>query len=318
MSETVALAIGIVQSVLTAPGVPGKKPKVSAASKPKQAHAAALTALPNAPGKAAQPQALNASKVQAAAALAIKPYLAKLAEAGFISHKHFLDVAADALRRMIADGTTKITMNAWIGTIFEIEGPKHPFVKDLTADLAAASIRFANDAIRGGRPVFIDGLGRVRKLPKKLEASHITEIYDLKVQGQKYCDRAFKIMDSSGNMFLILTQEFKTVGNKRRAIDEQQNARNVRLVDENRLAGTNLSYFEAGQKMPDVDLGNVLVHLENTESQVGIKASSRDALVPRTQTKTGKNQYKASYYYLKIKWPSREVRFVLQKVWNEL
>lgn len=318
MSDAIALAIGIVQNVLAAPGVPPKKPKVSAASKAKPALASPLTAFRNAPGKVFQQQALTALKVQAAAALAMKPYLTKLTEAGLGSPKHFLDAAEDALKRMIADGTTKITMSSWLGTILEIEGPKHPFVKEITDDLSAASIRFANNAVSKKRAVFIDGVGTVRTLPKTFKASDITEIYDLKIDGKKYCDRAFKCTDSSGNMLLVTTQEFKTAGNKRGAIDAQQNARDVRLVDENRPPGSKLSYFEGGQKRPDVDLENVLVHLENTQSQIGIKASTRDALDPRTQKRTGKGQYKATYYYLKIKWPSREVRFVLQKVWNEL
>jgi len=319
MSEALSFAIGIVQNVLAAPGIRAKTPKGTPAPKPQHAKAPSLTAQPNAPGKAVQPQSLNTAKVHAAAAAAMKPFLQKLTEAGLGSPQLILDAAADAIKRLKADGTTKITMNAWLGTILEIEGPKHPVVKNLSDDLSAASIRFANDAIAGNRPVFIDGIGGVKTLPKRLKATDMKEIHDLRIGAVKYCDRALQITDSSGNMFIVLTQEFKTGGNKRRAIDEQQNARNVRLIDDkHEPLGIKLSYFQGGKKMRSVGMAKVVVHLENTESQIGIKASTKNALVPRTQKKTGKNQYLASYYYQKIKWPSREVRFVLQKVWNKL
>jgi hypothetical protein len=306
--EALTSAAAVVTSVLAnAPGM--NKPKVSKPS---------LKALPNAPGKVFQPHALSAAKIHAAASAAMAPYLAKLVGASLGSVNQFMKAAEEALQRMIADGTQKITMSSWLGTILEIEGPKHPLVMEITRQLAGASVRFANDAVKNKRVAFIDGTGRVRALPQKLDIADMQEIHDLKINGQKYSDRAFQITDQNGDMFIVLTQEFKTRGNKRRDVDTQQNARSARLVDDSRPAKSKLSYFQAGQKMPDVDLENVLVHIENTEAQIGVKAGTRDSFDQRVQKRTGKDQYKATYHYLKIDWPSREIRFVLQQVWNKL
>lgn len=307
MSHSATSATALVRSVLAASGVPARK----------GSRGPSLKAVPDARGKVIQPDALATRVAREATLAAMRPHQAKLAAAGMGSEERVLAVMADALRRMIGDRTEGITVGTWLGTIFEIEGPKHPYVREHTRLLSDASIEFANDAIAGARAAFIDGRGRVRALAQALNAADLREIHDLRIGGSKYCDRALQITDARGNMFLVLTQEFKTAGNKRSAIDAQQDARNVRLVDEKRSPTVKLRYFQGGERMPDVDLDRVLIHLENTEAQIGVKSGSKNAWDPRTQRLTD-GQYTSTYHYLRIDWPSRELRFVLQHVWNGL
>src|SRR5687768_13242397 len=137
MSEALAFAMSIVQSVLAASGVPRKRARRPPSPK----------AVTNAPGKLVGPDNLKSIKARKAAAAAMRPYQSKLTEAGIRSETEFLAVIEAALTRMIADGTTSITVSSWIGAILEVEGPKHPFVREYTREVSSASIAFANEAI---------------------------------------------------------------------------------------------------------------------------------------------------------------------------
>jgi hypothetical protein len=235
-------------------------------------------------------------------------------ELGLASRPELVRVLKDSL-----DGLHQslITIDGWMGEIWERLGARHPIVVKLRKALVGSNL----DAARAKDATFVDGLGNVRPAAKPFRPENLHEVSDLRIKepwhatGSKFCDRATLCINEAGEYLLVLTEEYKTAGVKAADRNAQQGKRNVRLNDSSLSSDAILTFVDAKGQKVEVFLAELRLHVENPVSQIGVQARTRSSAVDVRGTSPDPGVFEEVYVHQRVPWPGgRDLRRTLQTV----
>lgn len=270
--------------------------------------------LPKPKGVALTAEMLGSARLQKTLGDAIHVQGLELSSLGLRSRAQLVRVLEQSLEAL---HQSLITIDGWMGEIWERVGSQHPIVVELRRRYVAANLTSA--AAEGA--TFVDGLGNARPVTRQFHPRNLHEVSDLRIKepwqatGSKFCDRATLCLNEAGESLLVLTEEYKTAGVKAADRDAQQGKRNVRLNDRSLSPDAILTFVDAKGEKVEIFLRDLRLHVESPGSMIGVQARTRTNAVDVRGTNPQGAEFEEVYTFQRVAWPGgRDLRRVLETV----